>query len=305
MARNTDYDKALYRYADILSRIALDQRPTSKFFVEEYGVKERTIQRDMKKLKENFPITKDSNAGWMFDYDFGLKGSVYNVDEAITFTNALNQVQKAGSEFDETVKILFKKLIFPIHKNPYYIKPPLYEYIDMDSPMMDTFEEAIMYNNVCKISIDSNQHRVHPYKIINHSGIWYLFCENEDRDRLEHHVIAKIDNLEMLSEKFEVRLDIEDILQHIHSPYYIEHKKFEVVIEVSQNISEYFLAKNHLPSQKLIGKKEDGSLIFAYEVSHEEEIDNLIKSWLPDIRVLKPEYIKKRIFGELREYLKG
>ena len=304
MSKNKNYDKALYRYADILSRIALDERPTNRFLMQEYNVTERTIQRDMKKLGENFPLKKDANGGWLFDYDFALKGSTYSIDEAITLTNALKQVQKAGNEFEKTIKLLFKKFIFPVYKNPYYIKPPLYEYIDMDSPLIDSLEEAIINNNICEIALNEHFIRVCPYKIINHDGIWYLFCENSTTDKLEHFVIAKIDNVKVYTDKFVPRKDIEDILSYIQSPYYTEHIKYEVVIEVSKNISEYFLVKQQLPSQKIVEKKDDGSLVLSYFVSHEEEIDNLIKSWLPDIRVIKPKQTKERIYKELQNYLK-
>ena len=87
MAKSETYDKALYRYANILSRIALNERPNNKFLAREYNVTQRTIQRDINRLGDKFPIKKDSNGGWMFDYDFCLKGSSYSIDESICLIN--------------------------------------------------------------------------------------------------------------------------------------------------------------------------------------------------------------------------
>jgi len=303
MATKKDYDKALYRYADMLSRIALDERPTNKFFMDEYNVSERTVQRDLKKLQMNFPLTKDSNGGWMFNYNFNLKNSTYSTEEAISLTNALLQVKKAGNEFEKAVDILFKKFIFPTYKNPYYIKPPLYQYIDMDSPLLNKIEDAILYNNISILHIKRDKINIEPYKIINYDGIWYLMCKDIDSNKLIHLVVAKIDDIEVLSQKFTIREDIDKLLQEIDSPHYIEGQKYEVIIEVSSNISEYFLLKQHLPSQKLIKQHENGSITISYMVTHEEEIDNLIKSWLPDIQVISPKTTKERILTELKNYI--
>ncbi len=304
MPTNKDYDKALYRYADILSRIALGEKPDNEFLAKEYGVSIRTIQRDLRKLSGKFPLKKDENGGWMFDYDFSLKGSTFSVNEAITLSNALNQIQKAGNEFEDMIQIIFKKLIFPPdYKNPYYIKPPLYEYIDMDSPLIDNLEEAITNNKTCEITINNQKIEVNPYKIINHDGIWYLLCEEVSTGKLIHYIVGKITDIKVQIKRFKPKKDIESLLLSIQSPYYVEHNKYEVVIEVSPKISDYFLVKRQLPSQKIIEKKEDGTIVLGYQVSHEEEIDNLIKSWLPDIKVIKPKKIKERIFKELKNYL--
>ena len=34
-----------------------------------------------------------------------------------------------------------------------------------------------------------------------------------------------------------------------------------------------------------------------------EDVDNLIKAWLPHIKVLKPERFRKRLLNELEEYI--
>ena len=39
-------------------------------------------------------------------------------------------------------------------------------------------------------------------------------------------------------------------------------------------------------SQEIEEKLEDGSLIINFEISHDEDIDNIIKSWLPHIEII-------------------
>jgi len=42
----------------------------------------------------------------------------------------------------------------------------------------------------------------------------------------------------------------------------------------------------------------------SFQVSHDEDVDNLIKAWLPHIEVLKPERFRKRLVGELEAYVR-
>ena len=68
-------------------------------------------------------------------------------------------------------------------------------------------------------------------------------------------------------------------------------------------MSHYFKLKSLLPTQKIIDNLEDGSIIVTFEVSHYEDIDNIIKSWLPDITVLEPKEYKEKLENELKQYL--
>jgi predicted DNA-binding transcriptional regulator YafY len=49
--------------------------------------------------------------------------------------------------------------------------------------------------------------------------------------------------------------------------------------------------------------KEGGNLIISYQVTQEIEVEELIKRWLPYVKVIEPLSLKKKIEGELREYL--
>ena len=66
----------------------------------------------------------------------------------------------------------------------------------------------------------------------------------------------------------------------------------------------YDEAKKHLKSQEIIEEKENGNIIVNYKVTKDLEVDSLIKSWLPYVKVIKPIALKKKIENELKEYLK-
>jgi len=62
--------------------------------------------------------------------------------------------------------------------------------------------------------------------------------------------------------------------------------------------------KKHLSSQKILKENSDDSLIVSFSVSSDEDVDNLIKSWLPHIEVMKPERFRKKLISELELYVK-
>ena len=50
-------------------------------------------------------------------------------------------------------------------------------------------------------------------------------------------------------------------------------------------------------------EKNNGSLLVSFTVTHEEDIDNIIKSWIPHIKVISPENFKNKIKNELEKYV--
>jgi predicted DNA-binding transcriptional regulator YafY len=87
-----------------------------------------------------------------------------------------------------------------------------------------------------------------------------------------------------------------------YTPNYKEHL-IEVVVEVDKRKARHFKAKKYLSSQKIVEDKKDGSLILSYEVTQDMEMDEVIKKWLPYVKVISPSSLKQSIEKDLREYL--
>lgn len=76
----------------------------------------------------------------------------------------------------------------------------------------------------------------------------------------------------------------------------------EVKLEVVKEKAYYFRSKKHLKSQREKAL-DNGNLLLTYRVTQELEIEDLVKRWLPYIKVLEPLTLKEKIENELREYL--
>ena len=300
-----DYDKTLTRLISILTQLSNDERYTTKEFAEEHSVSVRTIQKDFKdRLGNFFSIEKDSLGRHKFMSGVSINKSSLSNDEMMLVSLALSQF-KDVSNFDKLTNSSLKKLLNPKIFNPYFVKQDDLEDIDIDSKIVETLEKAIQDQNHVQLKVLNNTLDVEPYKISNFDGIWYLFAKDENDKKTKTFMLSKIKKVIILRSKHITSQDqIDQSLKNVHSAWFEDGSSFKVIIKVSNNISYYFKHKEFLQSQIIEEECKDGSLIVSFEVSHDEDIDNIIKSWLPEIYVIEPVRYKEKIKKELEEYLK-
>ena len=58
-----------------------------------------------------------------------------------------------------------------------------------------------------------------------------------------------------------------------------------------------------MASQKIIEKKENGNIVVSFTVTQELEIEELIKKWVPYIKVIEPASLDEKIKNDLQKYL--
>jgi len=300
-----DYDKILTRLIFTLTKLSNDERPAIPELSLEFNVSIKTIQRDVYQRLMFFPIEKDSDGRLKFQDGFTLNQSKFSIDEVITMSLSLDQIKDAGNEFNQTAQQITSKLIAPNFFNPYYIKPQLHQSIDMDSPLLNKIEIAIEKKMLCKIETKHDTEELRALKIVNFDGIWYLLCKEVKLNKIKTIFLSDILSIEYLKTTIKIDESIETLLDtHIQSAYFEDGKSFEVVIKVNKNIAQYFTLKKHLPSQELMKTNDDGSILIKFKISTDEDVDNLIKSWLPDIEVISPIRFRDKIINELKEYIK-
>ena len=299
-----NYDKILTRLIFTLTKLSNDERPTILELSQEFNVSLKTIQRDIYQRLMFFPIEKDSDGRLKFQDGFTLNQSKFSIDEIITMSLSLDQIKDAGNEFKQTAKQITSKLITPNFFNPYYIKPQLHQAIDMDSPLLNKIEDAIEKKMLCKIQTQSGTEELRALKIVNFDGIWYLLCKEFKLNKIKTIFLADILDVIYLETTIKIDESVEILLDsHIQSAYFKDGESFEVIIKVNKNVAQYFTLKKHLPSQELVKTNRDGSIIIKFKISTDEDVDNLIKSWLPDIEVISPVRFRDKIINELKNYI--
>jgi len=299
-----DYDKTLTRLISILSMLSLNRLPNTKELAEEFNVTTRTIQKDIyTRLYNFFPIEKDTEGRFKFVDGFSLNKSLLDSEEMILVALGLSQFYHV-KDFDHLSNSIVQKLLYPKMFNPYYIKNNTMEALNTNSKLIHRLREAIEESHIITMTFAQSVVDVEPYKIANFDGFWYLFGKDIKNQKVKTFMISKIESLECTVEKHEVpHAHIDKTLGHTHSAWFEDGEGFEVVIKVYPEIAHYFKQKDFLVSQEIVDEHEDGSLHVSFDVTHDEDIDNMIKAWLPHIEVLKPERFRSKIIDELEAYI--
>jgi len=297
-----DYDTLLFRLTNILTKLSNNEQPNVKELAEEFNVSVRTIQRDLYSRLNKFPIIVNNNKKLQFLDGFTLNRTKLNTEEIMTVTLSLELIKNKGTEFNKASNKLMNKFMYQSIFNPYYIKPTPSEQIDTNSSMLNTIEDAIERKNCIELTFKStNKSILSPLKIMNFEGFWYLLSQKENIVTID--MISQIQSIEILNNKFNITEEEKNLYERIHTPFFQQNESFKVKIKATSKIAHYFKLKNFLPSQKIIEESSDGSITISYKVSHIEEIDNLIKSFLPDVIVLEPKKYREQLLKEMNRYI--
>lgn len=302
-SNNNNSDKVLTRLILILQKLSDNQLPTRKDLMEEFNVSAKTIQRDLNERLCYFPIEENSLKQLRFIDGFSLNKTTLKNEEMLFIYLSLSQIKDINKNFAKTTHNIFSKLLTPRYSSPYYIKSNPFEEIDMDSKLLNDIEKAIELNNTLYLKLKNREFNIEPYKVVSFDGIWYLFGRDLDDEKIKTVFIHEIVDMKILKEKYKTDKPIDEILNNVHSAWFDDGNQMEVEIKVSSKVAFNFKLKNLLPSQEIIKEYEDGSLFIKFTVTTEEDVDNIIKAWIPDIELISPQYYRKNFVKELEEYI--
>jgi len=299
-----DYDKTLTRLIGILTKLSDGERPTSKELAQEYNVSVRTIQKDLKERLHNFVIEKDNEHRYYFADGFTLKRTTLTKDETIFLNLALSQFEDVD-DIDKVTDKIYKKIISQKFTSPYFIKQDDIEDIDIDSPLISQLERYIEDKEIVKIDFEDEQKELELYKIAAFDGLWYLLAHDIEESKVKVFRLSEIKKISPTYTYHKTKNEyIENMLSKIHSAFFEDGNSFTVEVKVYKEIAMYFKNKEFLESQLIEEEYADGSLRISFAVTHDEDIDNIIKSWLPHIEVLKPQRYREKLLKELKSYIK-
>ena len=288
----------------MLQKLSHEGEATVSELAEEYGCSEKTIERDIKRL-HFFPIEHKKGVVSISEgYDLDRSG--LENSELLFSELAFSSIEGLNEESEKHIHAIRAKLSHPLFFTPYQIKAEGYESIDMDSQLLNKIEDAIVKKNIASITSNDTTSKIEPYKIVSFDGIWYLFAKDLAANKIKTYLISQIQEFRASLDTYSCDVEaVDKMLENVHTAWFQDGNSFDVIIRVKSEIAHYFKLKKHLPSQKIIKESKDGALIIGFSVSSDEDVDNLIKAWLPHIEVLKPERFRRRLISELESYLEA
>ena len=283
-----------------------------------FGKSEKTIRRDLDVIKEYFPDSYELVKGEKGCYKAITKNAFDNFINAefmslmVQMFNLANKSDLFSNfDLDENDKKILESKIKD-SKKCYEFKTKPFENFRSDSILLKELENKIKHQKYINIEYEINgkinKFEVKPYKIIFINENFYLACGIE-HEKLEFALyrLSKIKSIEDTSKTYHKNQEIEDFIKDMQTPFSIyrrDYKKYliNVVLEVDKSKAYYFENKKYLKSQEE-KKQDDGSLLLTFKVTQEMEIEELVKRWIPFVKVIEPISLKEKIDSDLKNYL--
>jgi predicted DNA-binding transcriptional regulator YafY len=298
--------RRLMRVGQMLKLFLEKERVTTATFSREFHTTPRTIQRDLSFLKQcGFPVTEAGPGVYRLDKDIFKNFELFDENELALIVALKCAVSQLGQPFQKAADEVFNRLYQATASQPIYIHVD--ESVPLDARLMNRLLKAIRSKRRVSFhyaSVNSHPATVDPYKIVHYDGFWYLVAREDGTGIIKRYALDKLKELKMLSESFPaVPANLDELLRQSANIWFCEERNLEVVIEVNKKAADYFKRRKIFPTQELRKEKPDGSLIVIFKVGNYEEIRDILKAWLPNVRILSPENMKKSFAAELRNWL--
>lgn len=285
------HDKISTRLALILTKFNNGERFTQEELAQEFGVSERTIHRDIKRLSY-LPIKKENTYYCLETYALG-KLSFDDIKNFATISGIKSFYPELSNSF--ITDILNTKI-----NSVYLVKNQGFEKLEEKTKEFKCLSASILNNEQIHCLYNDKKRILNPYKLVNNNGIWYLVAD--ENGKLKTYTYSKIKKLKVLESKFTPNSEFIKIIDKDEVNWFSQDELM-VTLEIDKTISEYFLRRNILSNQKILEETED-KLILSTKVSYEDEILSIVKYGLPYIKIISPNHLQKKLENMLTQYLK-
>ena len=302
--------KSIERLIVILSILDKGKSIASRDMAQQLNVAQRTIQRDIRILKNaGYPIEDMDNGRYQFIGGFTL-GKFSLTEEQASLLSFMGEVAAdLGETFEASFKDLFNRLRGKDLATAYYAKVPARKTPLPATADIKYLEAAILENSRVQINYVSaaqveKEYFLEPLKIAFFDGFWYLIAVKKGEKQIKKYRADRIRDVRILDESFITTVNIDKILGDSVNIWFDEVRGDRVLIKVAAGAVSFFKDRQYLPLQKTIEEHKDGSIIIETFPAHPDEIKHIIMHWIPCLTVLEPVSFKEEIRGMVEGYLK-
>jgi predicted DNA-binding transcriptional regulator YafY len=289
------------RFAIIVEEITNSRTPTLKYVLDRlhecgFEISERTLQRDIERLREDFNLE--------INYNTANNTYYIDADSSLCFDALLRLVQLFNTsdilwqslhEKEQTLSfIAFEKNIEDSAGTQYL--EPIYTAIHNCKQL--TFE----HENFEKQKI--SRHTIKPYLLKEYSNKWYVVGALPDNcirifglDRIKNPTVEKT------GFKAKERNAVTHLFDHTIGLVYDANKPEKVVLSVTAGQAKYFKRIPLHASQQTISEKKD-EVVFSYFLAPNRELQRLILGYGAQVKVLQPAWFAQQVEDEVKTMLK-
>ncbi len=152
---------------------------------------------------------------------------------------------------------------------------------------------------------DKRQITVYPYYIKQYNGRWFLFGMNATKNRIESYALDRIEEYNLSGKPFAKNENIDfstffnDVIG-VSVPYDDNVITEQIVLRFSENRFPYVVSKPIHYTQTVL----DEPYTISIKVRPNRELSQQIFSFIPDVEVISPEWLRNEIRDKIQENLK-
>ncbi|HAV1331800.1 TPA: WYL domain-containing protein [Vibrio parahaemolyticus] len=287
-----EHDKLAKRLGIILTRLNTGERLYLEELSREFGVSERTLQRDFNERLNYLPIQREG-ACYFLDPKF-LGRQTHNELSLLLLSMGFDTLF-SGKHY------LSNGILNNKTTPPFLFKNPQVENISNCAPVFEKLIEVIQRRNIISFSCEGKMYdEFMPYRLINDSGYWYI--AGTQRNRLESLRVAKIRELVRYEDKYSPAPNIE---QKLTSREYEDEllNPVEVLIQMSSRVIDAFFNENNNDNFQVLKDLDSGQMLISHQTKNIPQLLRQLKAWLPQVEVLSPDWVRYLLKQELQVYL--
>jgi predicted DNA-binding transcriptional regulator YafY len=277
--KKRDYDKKLFRLIKILNVIQESKATNTADLATEFNISRRTAQRDISRLiAAGFPIIEDDlqKGVYRFYEGYTLKGLAVSDEEVSLLVSLCDMARNMGGDFAKAYQSIFAKVMNTREwDSPFFVMMPKAAKPMKNEGMMKTVQDAIEQNKRVRMRYVTGEGEkktfvVEPLKLIYYEAFWYLAVRFPGQDWIFKNRLDRIQELEVLEDRFKPPTDLKKVLQDTQSIWFNEKRDKIARIKVSAEAAPFFEDRNYLPRQKVVKRNKDGSIVL--ESGHRPQV---------------------------------
>ena len=298
---------------------------TVRDLAQELGVDEKTIRRDLERLKAlGFPLTYTEGAHgrkvWRVTHLEDCPPLQFTFDEAVALYLAhLFLEPMAGTELWQAAHRALQKIRATLTEDAlghlekllsvYHFTTSGLSNYARKAEIINTLSLAIEDCRMIRLTYESQQsaaptpREVHPYKLVRYKGSLYLFAWALQHKEVRSYKVDRIEAAAMSSSTFQRPADfqISSDLTGLFGMFSGE-EDVTVVVKFLPPAARYVLDAVRHPSE-VVTKQRDGSLLARYQVSSTVEIRSWVLGFGANAVILEPESLRQSVADELEQLL--
>ncbi|MCY0788455.1 WYL domain-containing protein [Morganella morganii] len=293
MDNSSRHERLVNRITLILLQLFKDGAVSRYDLASRFKVTERTIYRDLNRLGELVTCSKDGI--YHINIRNEAEDKLPSLDSLSEKTGLTELLPLSGEDSLRNIltAIEYKRIrILPL--------PPEILNSELQKKTFSCLDRAIKESLVCVIHYKGKSRTLHPYRLMNLKGVWYLAATDAEL-MIKAFRISAIEWLDIKKTTFVPDNDIHDYLDSEDDAWF-SMNKMEVTVEVLPNIARYFERRNILPQQNIIRKSLDGKLIITTRIAHREQLFPTLRFWLPNVRIVSPVTEADAFVEQLSQY---